>query len=54
VLDVRYRDGTLPDYLPGTGNHDWILYDVGGSRASVGCILLFDFGLSDTGNAGRL
>ena len=33
-------DGTLPNRLAGSTHNDWILYDVGGSRASVGHIFI--------------
>lgn len=45
--------GTLVDCLAGTGYNDWILYDVGGSRASVCRIPPLSLVLSDEGNVVR-
>jgi hypothetical protein len=47
VFGLWRKRKSVFDPLPGTGPDDWILYDVGGSRASVSHIPPLDFVLSD-------
>ena len=53
--DSSTLDTSMARYLTalGTGRDDWILYDVGGSRASVGFIPPLNLVLSDESNVVR-